>query len=622
MNEVMGSVEDMNASRLKADAESRSKSSFLARMSHEIRTPLNTIIGMSALAERAWGKPDGRGCIRDIKEAGANLLSIMNEILDYSRMESGTTEIANECYSTSSLLRDVSAIVRVRLGEKPVHFEMDIDEDLPAFMMGDEVRVRQVALQLLSNSVKYTETGFIKLTAQCEYADEKTVTLVFAVSDSGSGIRVEELEGLFGGFSKLDVARHGYVEGVGLGLTIARSICRALGGDITVTSEYGRGSTFTATVQQGVIDNRRLGPLDETTVLSTDTEARFRAPNVRVLVVDDMTTNLKVLEGLLTPYDLQVSTCTSGEKAVELALEGDFDLVFMDHMMPGMDGVEAARAIRAVNGERCRTMPVIALTANAVSGMREMFLENGFNDFLSKPIETVKLDAVLKKWIPADRQRNAPERGEKNSTPPELPEPALPEIAGVDMAVGIARIGGSRRRYLDLLEFFLRDAEAGFAMLEKMPDESALRSFTTLVHALKSALANIGANELSQTASLLEKAGRESDMPVIRDSLPPFRDELAALVMRIREIAASARVGDSETRLEPDIGEALARLREALEAKDVDAIDDALARLQALPLAGKMRQVVSEIANFVLTADFRKAADSMTNLLRQLRQKD
>jgi signal transduction histidine kinase/HPt (histidine-containing phosphotransfer) domain-containing protein/ActR/RegA family two-component response regulator len=616
MNEVMGSVEDMNEARLKADAESRSKSSFLARMSHEIRTPMNTIIGMSELAERAWGRPDGVKYIQDIKGAGANLLSIINEILDYSRMESGVTEIANECYSTASLLNDVSAIARVRLGEKPVHFDVDVDADIPAFLIGDEVRVRQVLLQLLSNAIKYTENGFIKFTARFEYVGINEIKLIFVVSDSGVGIKNEEIEGLFGGFSKLDVARNGYVEGVGLGLTIARNVCRALEGDIAVTSEYGRGSTFTATIRQGVEGDRLLGRLDETAASSTDVGVCFHAPDVRVLVVDDMATNLNVMEGLLAPYDLRVSTCASGEKAVELVREREFNLVFMDHMMPGMDGVEATAAIRALGGN-FTGLAIVALTANAVSGMREMFLENGFNDFLSKPIEVTKLDAMLKKWIPADKRWNAPGGGKNITDSIMLPEIPLPKIAGVDVTAGLARIGGSRRRYLDLLEIFRRDAEAGFALLERVPDEDSLRSFITLAHALKSALANIGANELSQTAAFLEGAGREGDMPAIHSRLPSFREELAILTARIDDLSASEQSEDREKPITPAMEEGLKHLREALDEKDFDAIDAALARLQALPPMEKMRGSISELADFILTAEFQKAADAITALHKQ-----
>jgi signal transduction histidine kinase/FixJ family two-component response regulator/HPt (histidine-containing phosphotransfer) domain-containing protein len=610
MNEVMGSVEDMNEARLKADAESRSKSSFLARMSHEIRTPMNTIIGMSELAERAWGRPDGLEYMRDIKEAGANLLSIINEILDYSRMESGTMKIAHECYSTASLLKDVVAIVRVRLGEKPIRFEMDVDEAIPAFMTGDEVRVRQVLLQLLANAIKFTERGFVKLAVRFEYAGMKEIRLVLAVSDSGVGIRNEELEDVFSGFSKLDGACHEYVEGIGLGLTIARHICRALGGDIVATSEYGHGSTFTVTLRQGIEDDRRLGPLDA--VLSTDAGTRFRAPDFRVLVVDDMATNLKVMEGLLAPYDLRVSTCASGEKAVELVREGAFDLVFMDHMMPGMDGVEAVAAMRALG---LVGLPIVALTANAVYGMKEMFLENGFDDFLSKPIEISKLDAVLKKWIPVDKHRNVLKKEEKAPDSAKRTETALPEIAGLDAAAGLARIGGSPRRYLELLEMFRRDAAAVFPSLEKEPDETSLRAFTTEVHALKSALANIGANDLSHTAARLEKAGREADACIIRDTLPAFREELDTLTAQIAEFSAPPHGTNGEEGVSPVVKDALVRLHEALEAKDIGAVDAALTQAQALSPTGDA--AISELADLILIADFEKAADKLLGLLNR-----
>jgi HPt (histidine-containing phosphotransfer) domain-containing protein len=246
--------------------------------------------------------------------------------------------------------------------------------------------------------------------------------------------------------------------------------------------------------------------------------------------------------------------------------------------------------------------------------MKEMFLENGFNDFLSKPIDVPKLDAVLKKWIPADKRRSAPENG-GNASPAPPPASSIPGIAGVDTAAGIARIGGSPERYLDLLKMFRRDARAASPLLEKEPDNASLRSFTTLVHALKSALANIGATDLSQDAALLEKAARDGDMPVIRKKLAPFREELAALTARIGEVAASARSESGGQEAGQETEEALARLLAALNAKDMDAMDAALIRLQAMPLAGKTREAVDEIADCILTADFGKAEETIRILL-------
>jgi CheY-like chemotaxis protein len=436
------------------------------------------------------------------------------------------------------------------------------------------------------------------------------------VEDSGIGIRDEDLSKLFGEFMRIDEKRNSGIEGTGLGLVIARSLCRAMGGEITARSEYGKGSVFTATLEQTVVDWKPVGAMDDRDVTCAEAQrVTFVAPEADVLVVDDFPSNLLVAEGLLIPYRMRVFTCMNGREAVEMLRERPFDLVLMDHMMPEMDGVEATRRIRAMNGERCRTMPIIALTANAVSGMREMFLENGFNDFLSKPIDTSKLDEVLKEWIPEGKRRKVAGNGTIPG-PTEAPPLPLPEIAGVDTASGLARIGGSQRRYLDLLRLFRRDAVAAFTLLESEPksDDASLRPFTTLVHALKSALANIGAHDLSQAAALLEKAGREADTPVIRAKLPTFREELTALTARIEEITTEAHSGDSEKQDRPELREILACLQEALEAKDFEAMDSALARLQALPLAEEARGAVGEIADCILTADLQNAMKAVTSL--------
>jgi CheY-like chemotaxis protein/HPt (histidine-containing phosphotransfer) domain-containing protein len=349
-----------------------------------------------------------------------------------------------------------------------------------------------------------------------------------------------------------------------------------------------------------------------------------------VLVVDDFPSNLLVAEGLLAPYAVRVTTCLNGREAVELVRSRPFDLVLMDHMMPEMDGVEATAIIRAMDG-RCRATPIVALTANAVSGMREMFLESGFDDFISKPIDTAKLDEALSQWIPEAKRRKAGDGWAAPESPPSTdtaepavsaklaasPEPRLPVIADVDSSAGLARVGGSPGRYLDLLDLFCRDAASVAPLLEAVPDGASLPAFTTTVHALKSALANIGAERLSQAAADLERAGREADLPLIVRGLPAFREDLATLTIRIRQGAREAPGppgGDGDGRDRPEIAAASAELRKALEARDLDAVDAALERLRESAPAGQARQAVSEIADFILTADFQQALEALAAL--------
>ncbi|MDR2603782.1 MAG: response regulator [Desulfovibrio sp.] len=623
----IGKLHNVRSSLIRAKEEAvagaEAKSLFLARMSHEIRTPLNAVLGLSELAAMHCGKEQCTEYIAGIKQAGANLLSIINDILDFSKIESGRMEISRAPYQTASLLNDVLMIIKVRLMESPLRFEIDLDESIPAFLVGDEMRVRQVLLNLLSNAVKYTRKGFIWFSARYEPVAPETARLTFTVADSGIGIKPENLTRLFGDFVRINQKYNKAIEGTGLGLAIARSLCRAMDGDIRVESEYGVGSIFTATLTQGVADAAPMGPLSNRIAGNTPArDIRFTAPDFRVLIVDDMETNLAVAEGLLAPYGMKITACRSGEDALARIEADAYDLVLMDHMMPGMDGVETTRAVRAMPDERCRTMPVVALTANAVSGMREMFLENGFNDFIAKPIEVPKLDALLKKWIPVEQRREtapADELTRKTAMPAVT---AFPDMAGVDVAAGVARIGGSLRLYTDLLKVFRRDAETAFALLAQVPDASSLSAFTTQVHALKSALASVGAGGLSQLAALLEKAGREADIAAIGRHLASFREQLAALVARIDDVVRQATTAadheDGTAPPDPEIRTLLAQLRDALEAVDIEAADAALARLQILALPETMRNAVFETAEMMLEADFQKATARVNALLKQV----
>jgi CheY-like chemotaxis protein len=584
-------------------------------MSHEIRTPMNAVIGMSELAMREYGKPEGLGYIEEISRAGANLLAIINEILDFAKIESGSLRIASSPYDLASLLNDVITIIRFRMEEKPIEFIPEIDPSLPSVVNGDETRVRQVLLNLLSNAVKYTRKGFVKFTAAGERTGGDTIRLTFSVEDSGVGIRAEDLDKLFGDFVRIDDGSNTTIEGSGLGLLIARNLCAAMGGNIEVMSEYGRGSAFNATIFQKVVDARPMGSLwKKSAPMSRETGARFTAPGVRALIVDDIATNLMVMEGLLAPYKMNVSTCLSGKDALNLVREAPFDIVFMDYMMPGMDGAEATLAIRALDGGHFRKLPIVAVTANAVSGMREKFLANGFSDFLAKPIEISKLNDLMERWIPIDRREEIERTGNREIPPIET---AL-KIEGLDAARGIAMTGGTLEGYVKVLKLYCRDAAERLEILRETPNEGNLALFSTQAHALKGASASIGAAEISRLAAELEDAGKRGDMKAIDGKINIFRTCLADLTARIRAALPAENTGDGRDESPVFDKSLLARLKDALIEEDIGAVDSILESFAKMPLDADAEKTLSAVSDHVLMSELKEAAETVDRLLREV----
>jgi CheY-like chemotaxis protein len=450
--------------------------------------------------------------------------------------------------------------------------------------------------------------------------------LSFTIADTGIGIKPEDKPKLFGNFIQVDTHRNRNIEGTGLGLAITRNLCRLMGGDVTVESEYGKGSTFTARIPQRVVDSRPFGSVETEMIPrqgKKQAKVKFIAPDARVLAVDDIETNLTVLSGLLAPYHIQLTLCTSGEEAVKLVKNNPFDFVLMDHMMPGMDGVEAVARIRIMEGGYNKNLPIIALTANAVSGMKEMFMEKGFSDFLPKPIEIAKLDELMEKWTP-DKKKLKIEQQNREQTNAEKSE-APPLIPGVDTAKGVAMTGGTAAGYKKVLSIFRKDAEERLTLLRNFaaqnhePDETSLPVFVTQVHALKSASANIGAEIVSVEAARLEAAGKTGDSAAIRERLPTFVERLAALVAGITAaLETTAPPEEDETAGgAPGPGELslLQELAEALQSQQAGAIDRLLEELNRKPLDGKTRKALDAASDDILMTEYAKALETVTALL-------
>ena len=512
----------LSAAKMQSDEENRSKSSFLAFMSHEIRTPLNAIIGLSEIQMRKDLPPDTHTDLVKIYNSGSNLLGIINDILDISKIGAGGFRLVPVEYALPNLINDAVQLHLVRIGSRPVTFTLDLEETLPVGLFGDELRVKQILSNLLSNAFKFTQKGSVILDIRWKRQDNHA-WLTFRVSDTGIGIRTEDLGKLFKEYSQLDTTINRKIEGTGLGLTITKDLAERMDGSISVASEYGRGSVFTVTIRQEIVDAAPIGGIAAANLkrfrFAEDQRGqnknfeRIPMPHARVLVVDDMPTNLDVTKRLLLPYAMAVDCVLSGREAVERIRGGAvrYDAVFMDYMMPEMDGVEATRIIRnEIPTDYARDVPIIALTANALTGNEDLLLSKGFNAFISKPIDTLRLDAILKEWIGNRRQEEEiPPVGGRAQTGLL----AGRHMNGIDLQT-LVTYYDSENTYLYILRSFAKHTPALLEKLRQAP-EGDLAGYAILAHGLKGSARNIGANAVGNLAETLENAAKKGDRETV-----------------------------------------------------------------------------------------------------------
>ena len=595
---------------------SRAKSDFLANMSHEIRTPINAVLGMNELILRETENDNIRGYAINIKNAGNTLLSLISDVLDFSKIEAGKMEIIPVRYDLSMLLVDLMVMISERAEQKDLTFGINANPSIPKLLIGDNMRIKQCVLNLLTNAVKYTQKGGITFTVDFDYAkDNKNfIMLKISVSDTGIGIKPEDIEKLFAPFERIEEKRNRTIEGTGLGMSIVQRTLGMMGSKLSIQSEYGKGSTFSFEVRQEIAENIALGNINEAHKNSIASVGKYKetlyAPRARILFVDDTPLNLQVVQGLLKHTGIKLDTAESGPKTLKKVCENEYDILFIDHRMPIMDGIETLHAMNELDQNKCKGKPCIALTANVISGARELYLKEGFTDYLSKPVVPGELENMIKTYLPPDYLEEA--KNEEENPKENIIE--FPELKEINIDAALLNCG-SRQLLKEMLISFHSEIDAKADLISSFIEAGDIDNYRIKVHALKSEARLIGANELSEEAKALELAADNMDeekilagTPSLLNHLRNFKDILADFVKN-----QNAEVKIKKTRItSKKLLKELDQMEKAANEFNPSMADSCVEKLSNYQLPKDFSPIFDEICKFAQQMDYMNLAKTIT----------
>lgn len=609
---------------LQTEDANRAKTNFVSNMSHEIRTPMNSIVGITEILLRSRHSPKEQEYLLNIQSSGRVLLTIINDVLDCSKMEAGKMQLFDEPYDTCSLFHDLRISMENRIGHSGLELIYDIDQDIPCKLKGDMGRIRQVIINLVNNAIKYTEKGSVRFSVHVRQKNTDKVMLYYEVADTGIGIRKEDQKILFDAFQRVEMDRNRYVEGTGLGLTISQNLVNMMGGVIEVESEYGKGSRFFFTIEQTIIDPTPVSAVNyngqKDNVTEKEAECLFIAPEAHILLVDDNELNLVVAKELLKPLRMQIDTAENGLQAVKMVRGSQYDLVLMDHMMPVMDGIEAAKAIRALPEDKYQKLPIIALTANAMVDARKEFLNAGMNGFVAKPIDFARICNQLKLWLPKDLVRDVPKEEAKKLLADDLSDreiqPEDPQM-GFSFEEGVKHCG-SKAALMKTIRIFYRTIDSKADKIEQCLKEGLISDYVVEVHALKSSALLIGAVPLSEAAKELEDYGKQGKTEVLEEKTP----DVLTLYRDLKNILRPYAEKEEDAKKEFSDGEwitALQQIHQCIEQFDLDGVDQIMEQLEEYQVPECIRESMDQLRVYVADVsleEIMELTDTMTELLR------